>query len=107
MTRTTRDADLAFVDSIRRGHARRVDLARSGRISEALESGDAAEGSTYVVKILDVAPGLGKVAGRRLLTSLGVGAFVTVNELADDARLAIVEASTDAASRVARGGMKP
>lgn len=63
-------------------------------MADALAPGDPAGGSTYVVKILDVAPGLGKVAGRRLLASLGVSPFATVADLDDVVRRSIIEVCT-------------
>lgn len=90
--RGSRERDLATVESMRRAHARRIDLARGGRILEALDASDVLGATTYVVKILDVTPGLGKVAGRRLLASLGVDGFATVADLGDDTRSAIVDA---------------
>ena len=95
---TTRESDLETIESIRRAHAVRIELGRSGRVAEALAAGDPIGGSTYVVKILDVAPGLGKVAGRRLLASLGTGAFATVNDLDDNARRAIIRECGDGGS---------
>lgn len=90
--RGSRERDLATVESMRRAHARRIDLARAGRIPEALDASDEFGATTYVVKILDVTPGLGKVAGRRLLAALGVDGFATVADLGDDTRAAIVDA---------------
>lgn len=91
---TTRQRDLATVESLRRAHAERIGMGRSGRLADALAPGDPAGGSTYVVKILDVAPGLGKVAGRRLLASLGVSPFATVADLDDVVRRSIIEVCT-------------
>ena len=94
-----RERDLLVVESLRRAHADRVSMARVGRIAEALDPSDAAGGSTYVVKILDVTAGLGKVAGRRLLGRLGVEAFATVADLDDLTRAAIVRECLDPTSQ--------
>ena len=89
-----RSADLATVARLRRAHAEAVSLAARGRLDEAVVAVDPARSGTYVVKVLDVAPGLGKVAGRRLLHSLGVPPFATLGDLDDALRRAILEAST-------------
>lgn len=89
-----RSVDLATVAELRRGHAEAVALSARGRLAEALSCEDPARSGTYVVKVLDVAPGLGKVAGRRLLDSLGVPQFATLGDLDDAARRAILRAST-------------
>ncbi len=67
--------------------------ATSGSIQELLElpvSDERCE--TYVVKILDVTPGVGKVAGRRMLASLGIDEFTRLRELSDAQRVSIVSA---------------
>ena len=70
-----------------------MEAARQGRIGEVLALGPGDPGSeTYVVKLLDVAPGLGKVSGRRLLADLGLGQFTRVAELDADRRAAILRA---------------
>lgn len=53
---------------------------------------------TYVVKLLDVTPGLGKVAGRRLLASLGIDELMRVAELSEAQRAALLGATTSAES---------
>lgn len=67
--------------------SRAVGLASSGPLSVVL----AAEGCghCYVVKVLDVHPCLGKVKGRRLLSSLGVSASTRMEDLGDKERAAI------------------
>lgn len=86
-----RRRDLDVVGDLRRAHAERVATARAGRVREALDPRDPAGASTYVVKILDVTPGLGKVSGRRLLARLEVDPFATVADLDPVTRAAIVD----------------
>jgi len=87
---SNRDADLATVGRMRRAHAEMVVMSREGRLADALAETDPHRLGTYVVKILDVAPGLGKVAGRRLLGRLGVPAFARVADLDDRTRETIL-----------------
>lgn len=109
---SNRDADLATVGRMRRAHAEMVGLSRDGRLADALGDTDPHRVTTYVVKILDVAPGLGKVAGRRLLARLGVPAFARVADLDEQTRAAIVaeaqaQAEAEAEDRADVGGSAP
>ena len=90
----TRTRDLGTVGELLR--AREILLARASTdpLGEVLTvQGPAAE--TYVVKVLDVVPGLGKVAGRRLLASLGIGQFVRIAELTSEQIAAISSGVTE------------
>ena len=49
------------------------------------------EAQVYVVKLLDVSPRLGKVAGRRLMAELGIASLARVHELTDDQRRALID----------------
>ena len=44
----------------------------------------------YVVKLLDVSPRLGKVAGRRLMADLGIEPLSRVRDLTDPQRSALI-----------------
>lgn len=61
---------------------RAVELSAERRLAEVFTgSKDALESQVYVVKLLDVHPALGKVAGRRLMGSLGLDQFVRACDL--------------------------
>ena len=74
---------------------------RTARVSAVLESskGNVASvlesplgsfvAQVYVVKLLDVSPRLGKVAGRRLMAELGIGALSRVCDLTKQQRRAL------------------
>ncbi len=76
---------------------------RTSRVSAVLESskGNVAsvldspfgsyEAQVYVVKLLDVSPGLGKVAGRRLMAELGIGALARVRDLTEQQRRVLID----------------
>lgn len=53
-------------------------------------SPDSFEAQVYVVKLLDVSPRLGKVAGRRLMAELGIEPLSRVRDLTDSQRLALI-----------------
>lgn len=56
--------------------------ASSGSIEALLEvARDDDRSRAYVVKLLDVTPGVGKVAGRRLLASIGIQESARVADL--------------------------
>ena len=90
---SSRDVDLASVVELRLAREEAVHAASQGRIAEVLDlDPNDARTATYVVKLLDVAPGLGKVSGRRLLADLGLGQFTRVRDLGVDQRGAILRA---------------
>ena len=76
---------------------------RTARVSAVLESskGNVASvlesplgsfvAQVYVVKLLDVSPRLGKVAGRRLMAELGIGALARVCDLPEQQRRALID----------------
>ena len=80
-----------------------VAMLRSARLSAVLESSkgnvasvlEAPHGSyvaqVYLVKLLDVSPNLGKVAGRRLMAELGIAALSRVEDLTEAQRCALTE----------------
>ena len=87
-----RDRDLRRVSELRAARERAVAEAASGLLASVLSLDGADDRSqTYVVKLLDVTPGVGKVAGRRLLGALGIEESVRAADLTEAQRSAIVE----------------
>ena len=84
-----RARDLETVDGIRRARIALVASASTEPLERVLSATGPAS-RTYLVKILDVVPGLGKVAGRRLMQSLGLDPFVTVGELTAEQRSSLL-----------------
>lgn len=83
--------DLEVVSQLRSARRRSVNLATSGRLEELFRlPADSDECQVYLVKLLDVYPGLGKVAGRRLMADLGIGQFTRVADLSDEQRVAVL-----------------
>ncbi len=79
--------------------------ASSGSIEMLLEiPADDDRSRTYVVKLLDVTQGVGKVAGRRLLASIGVDEACRVCDLDAPTRARILEGIRLLASPKATGG---
>lgn len=67
---------------LRESRARLVRSAEAGDIDAILAVERTDPGAQcYVVKLLDVMPGVGKVAGRRLLGRLGVTSFARLADL--------------------------
>ena len=81
---------IEMVSDRRRQVTEATRLAASGPISGVLDRVDIPY--TYVVKVLDVHPCLGKVAGRRLLDELGIAHRTRLGELVPDNRVAIEQA---------------
>lgn len=87
-----RDRDLRRVSELRTARERAVSEAASGMLATVLAlDGTDDRSQTYVVKLLDVTPGVGKVAGRRLLGSLGIEESVRAADLTDVQKSAILE----------------
>ncbi len=78
----SRTQDLQTVSRLRSARIAVVAKSQTGNL-EALFSPDAtsAESQAYVVKLLDVYPGLGKVAGRRLMADIGIAPLARINDL--------------------------
>ncbi len=70
--------------------------AVSGRIVEVLraEAGDP-RGEVYVVRLLESAPGIGKVAARRLAAERGHDGFTRVSDLSAREREELVSRAGD------------
>jgi hypothetical protein len=83
--------DLTAVAQLRSARRVSVNLAASGKLNAVfLLSPNSDESQVYLVKLLDVYPGLGKVAGRRLMADLGIGQFTRVSDLSDAQRAAVL-----------------
>lgn len=79
MESRARDIEMISAVKLARDHA--LEKSRLGKLSSVLEQPSDHEKLIYCVKLLDVHPRLGKVAGRRLLSSLGVSQFDCVGDL--------------------------
>lgn len=93
-----RERDLARVSALRSARDEAVADAAAGRLEKilSLPAGDD-RAETYVVKLLDVTPGVGKVAGRRMLASLGIEESRRVSELTADDRSRVLTGARDLA----------
>lgn len=69
---------------------RAVEAGASSPLSEVMSRDDT--GHAYLVKVLDVHPCLGKVAGRRLMTGLGLGPRTRIGEMTPVAVGSVVSA---------------
>lgn len=78
----TRTKDLETVSRLRTARVAAVSRSRSGDVESVLLSDHSSlEAQVYVVKLLDVYPALGKVAGRRLMAELGIAPLARVADL--------------------------
>ena len=75
--------DLETVSRLRSARIAVVAKSQQGNL-QALFSSDSQslDAQTYVVKVLDVFPGLGKVAGRRLMAEIGIDPLARIADLA-------------------------
>lgn len=86
-----REQDLERLSQLRRSQVAAVEEASRGQLEDLMRLGNGDDrGDTYVVKILDVTPGVGKVAGRRLLARLGISEFARIRELSESERLQVL-----------------
>ena len=85
-----RTRDLHMITTLRSVRHEAIEQSRAGNLTAVFASSDDAVQQIYVVKLLDVHPKLGKVAGRRLLQSLNVGQFDRVEDLSATTRTAIL-----------------
>ena len=100
-----RDRDLRRVSELREARERAVNEASAGAIEVLLDvSADDDRSLTYVVKLLDVTQGVGKVAGRRLLSSIGIDESCRVADLDAAQRARIIEGIGDLRASKAAGG---
>ena len=74
--------DLETVSRLRSARIAVVAKSQQGNL-QALFSSDpqSLDAQTYVVKVLDVFPGLGKVAGRRLMAEIGINPLARIADL--------------------------
>lgn len=88
-----RAGDLEWVSSVRSAREKAVARSSEGQLSVILHSApsDLAQ-QVYVVKLLDVHPRLGKVAGRRLLDDMGISHFARVSDLTASQIISILQA---------------
>ena len=78
----TRTNDLETVSQLRSARVAAVSRSRGGDVESVLFSDQSSlEAQVYVVKLLDVYPALGKVAGRRLMAELGLAPLARVADL--------------------------
>lgn len=78
----TRTKDLETVSRLRSARVAAVSRSRNGDVESVLLSDHSSlEAQVYVVKLLDVYPALGKVAGRRLMADLGITPLARVADL--------------------------
>lgn len=91
-----RATDLAVIDEVRRARVRAVETAGAGRLAEVFSDTGFCQ-QVYVVKLLDVHPSLGKVAGRRLLDSLSISHMDRLCEVSAADKAAILRAVGEAA----------
>jgi len=83
--------DMMMVKRLREGHRTAVLRASAGNLSFVCElPADAPEAHVYVVKVLDVHPALGKVAGRRLMEALGIDQFAHISDLSAETKTALL-----------------
>lgn len=86
----SRSRDLEMIAAIKVAREKAIECSRLGQLRSVLENPREFEQSIYVVKLLDVHPQLGKVAGRRLLSSLGVSQFDCVRDVSTETVTAIL-----------------
>lgn len=86
-------SDMEVVAQLRTSRVAAVLESSKGNVSSVLEAPhDSYEAQVYVVKLLDVSPRLGKVAGRRLMAELGIEPLSRVRDLTDSQRTALIGA---------------
>ena len=69
-----------------------VNEAKQGSLHVLTRDDDSFETQVYLVKLLDVFPGLGKVAGRRLMSDLGFAPLVKVAQLTSEQKTSLISA---------------
>ena len=85
------NTDMEVVAQLRASRVAAVLESSRGNVSSVLNaSADSYEAQVYVVKLLDVSPRLGKVAGRRLMAELGIEPLSRVRDLTDSQRVALI-----------------
>ena len=88
---TSRGVKIA--SELREARESMVLLAKQGRMDEVMSGASSGPSArVYAVKVLDVHPAMGKVAGRRLMASLGVEPFTRIGDVPDSVIQSIVRA---------------
>jgi hypothetical protein len=86
------NTDMEVVAQLRTVRVAAVLESSQGNAASVLEAPPSSyEAQVYVVKLLDVSPRLGKVAGRRLMAELGIGALSRVCDLTEQQRRALID----------------
>ena len=86
------NTDMEVVAQLRTARVSAVLESSRGNVVPVLESPlGSYEAQVYVVKILDVSPRLGKVAGRRLMADLSIAPLSRVHELTEVQRRALID----------------
>ena len=84
--------DMEVVAQLRTTRVVAVLESSKGNVASVLEAPhDSYEAQVYVVKLLDVSPRLGKVAGRRLMADLSISPLSRVHELTEVQRRALID----------------
>ena len=85
-------SDMEVVEQLRTARVAAVLESSKGNVATVLEAPhDSYEAQVYVVKLLDVSPRLGKVAGRRLMADLSIAPLSRVHELTEAQRRALID----------------
>ncbi|MEY4015713.1 MAG: hypothetical protein RIS46_709 [Actinomycetota bacterium] len=85
--------DMEVVAQLRNARVAAVLESSKGNVASVLRAPqDSCDAQVYVVKLLDVSPRLGKVAGRRLMSDLGIAPLSRVHELTEAQCRALIEA---------------
>ena len=85
------DSDRELARALRAGHEWAIETASMGRVNDALVVTCPHPAiTTYVVKLLDVTPHVGKVKGRRMLQEMGISEFTRVGDLGESQRKKIL-----------------
>ena len=86
------NTDMEVVAQLRTARVLAVLESSRGNVASVLDSPlGSYEAQVYVVKILDVSPRLGKVAGRRLMADLSIAPLSRVHELTEVQRRALID----------------
>lgn len=86
------NTDMEVVAQLRTTRVAAVLESSKGNVASVLTAPrDSCEVQVYVVKLLDVSPRLGKVAGRRLMAELGITALARVHDLTEQQRRALID----------------
>lgn len=85
----SRTKDLETVSRLRSARISSVVRAQQGYLDVIEHEAHSLEAQVYLVKLLDVFPGLGKVAGRRLMADLGIAPLAKVADLSPEQKNAL------------------